>query len=62
MGARPPRVVFDGQDTLQLLDGNGIELYWDRPREEWPLRPDGSPAMVTEPLDLPGLLTAAESG
>ena len=43
-------------------DGNGVELYWDRPREEWPLRPDGSLAMVTEPLDLPGLLAAAESG
>lgn len=43
-------------------DGNGIELYWDRPREEWPLRPDGSLAMVTEPLDLPGLLAAAETG
>jgi catechol 2,3-dioxygenase len=43
-------------------DGNGIELYWDRPREEWPLRPDGSLAMVTEPLDLPGLLAAAEPG
>ena len=42
-------------------DGNGIELYWDRPREEWPLRPDGSLAMVTEPLDLPGLLAAADS-
>ncbi|HEY2869868.1 MAG TPA: VOC family protein [Gaiellales bacterium] len=43
-------------------DGNGIELYWDRPREEWPLRPDGSLAMVTEPLDLPALLAAADSG
>ena len=43
-------------------DGNGIELYWDRPREEWPLRPDGSLAMVTEPLDLPDLLAAADSG
>jgi catechol 2,3-dioxygenase len=42
-------------------DGNGIELYWDRPREEWPLRPDGSLAMVTEPLDLPDLLAAADS-
>ena len=42
-------------------DGNGIELYWDRPREEWPLRPDGSLAMMTEPLDLPGPLAAAES-
>jgi len=43
-------------------DGNGIELYWDRPREEWPLRPDGALAMMTEPLDLPGLLAAADSG
>ena len=42
-------------------DGNGIELYWDRPREEWPLQPDGSLAMMTDPLDLPGLLVAAES-
>ncbi len=42
-------------------DGNGIELYWDRPREEWPLQPDGSLAMMTDPLDLPGLLAAAES-
>jgi catechol 2,3-dioxygenase len=42
-------------------DGNGIELYWDRPREEWPLQPDGSLAMLTDPLDLPGLLAAAES-
>jgi len=36
-------------------DGNGIELYRDRPREEWP-REDGEIAMVTEPLDLRGLL------
>ncbi len=43
-------------------DGNGIELYWDRPRDEWPQRPDGTLAMVTEPLDLPGLLEAAEAG
>ncbi|MGH2616220.1 MAG: VOC family protein [Thermomicrobiales bacterium] len=37
-------------------DGNGIELYRDRPREEWPREPDGSFKMVTEPLDLRGLL------
>ena len=42
-------------------DGNGIELYRDRPREEWPMAPDGTGvAMVSEPLDLEGLL--AESG
>jgi catechol 2,3-dioxygenase len=38
-------------------DGNGVELYWDRPREQWPRQADGEGvAMVTEPLDLPGLL------
>lgn len=39
-------------------DGNGIELYWDRPREDWPRPQDGSEgvAMVTAPLDLRGLL------
>lgn len=38
-------------------DGNGIELYCDRPREEWPRAAGGEEiAMVTEPLDLSGLL------
>ncbi len=37
-------------------DDNGVELYWDRPREEWPANPDGSLAMFTHRLDLPGLL------
>ncbi|HLO97058.1 MAG TPA: VOC family protein [Fimbriimonas sp.] len=36
-------------------DGNGIELYWDRPLEDWPLV-DGRLEMVTEPLDLEALL------
>ena len=40
-------------------DGNGIELYRDRPREEWPRTSDGEVAMVTEPLDLAGLLAEA---
>jgi catechol 2,3-dioxygenase len=40
-------------------DGNGIELYWDRPRESWPAGADGAVAMVTEPLDLEGLLAEA---
>jgi catechol 2,3-dioxygenase len=39
-------------------DGNGIELYRDRPREEWPRGPDGRIMMVSEPLDLEGLLAA----
>jgi catechol 2,3-dioxygenase len=37
-------------------DGNGLELYRDRPREQWPRTPDGEIAMYTEPLDLQGLL------
>ena len=37
-------------------DHNGIELYWDRPKDEWPRTPDGGVAMVTERLDLDGLL------
>src|SRR5918995_1545488 len=41
---------------LQDPDGNGVELYRDRPREEWPRTPDGGLAMVTRPLDAEGLL------
>jgi catechol 2,3-dioxygenase len=45
---------------LRDPDENGIELYRDRPREEWPRPPDGDGvAMVTEPLDLEGLLAEA---
>jgi catechol 2,3-dioxygenase len=43
---------------LRDPDENGIELYWDRPQEQWPRPADGSEgvAMVTAPLDLNGLL------
>ncbi|RRB07937.1 VOC family protein [Larkinella rosea] len=37
-------------------DENGVELYWDRPREDWPLKPDGSLEMYTRPLNLEALL------
>jgi catechol 2,3-dioxygenase len=37
-------------------DQNGVELYWDRPREEWPQKPDGSIEMYTRPLNLDDLL------
>jgi catechol 2,3-dioxygenase len=41
-------------------DGNGIELYRDRPREEWPMASDGKGvAMVSQPLDLQALLAEA---
>ena len=37
-------------------DGNGLELYCDRPADQWPRNPDGSINMVTERLDLNDLL------
>ena len=37
-------------------DGNGVELYRDRPREEWTYTEDGSVKMVTEQLDIDDLL------
>ncbi|MBL8961423.1 MAG: glyoxalase, partial [Gemmatimonadetes bacterium] len=41
---------------LRDPDENGIELYWDKPKSEWPIGPDGSLQMVTEALDLHALL------
>jgi catechol 2,3-dioxygenase len=40
-------------------DGNGVELYWDRPQEDWPKNEDGSLQMFTKSLDLQGLLVLA---
>lgn len=40
-------------------DGNGLELYCDRPAESWPRTPEGRLAMVTRPLDLNALLADA---
>ena len=37
-------------------DGNGVELYWDRPKELWPCKPDGTLEMYTKALDLDNLL------
>lgn len=36
---------------LRDPDGNGLELYWDRPPEEWPRTPEGDLAMFTHALD-----------
>ena len=41
---------------LRDPDGNGVELYWDRPREQWPRAADGGLAMFTRALDLDALL------
>lgn len=57
-------VVLDGaadhgvSEALYLRDpdGNGVELYWDRPADAWPVDDAGNLAMYTRPLDLDGLL------
>ncbi len=45
---------------LRDPDGNGVELYWDRPREEWPRTADGELTMHTQRLDLKGLRKEAK--
>lgn len=42
-------------------DGNGIELYWDRPEAQWPRKADGTINMRTDPLDLQNLLAEAKA-
>ncbi|MGA2280036.1 MAG: VOC family protein [Verrucomicrobiota bacterium] len=44
---------------LRDPDGNGVELYRDRPKEQWPRTPDGGLAMFTHPLDLDVLIADA---
>jgi catechol 2,3-dioxygenase len=44
---------------LRDPDGNGLELYWDRPKDKWPRASDGSVQMTTEPLDVDVLLEEA---
>lgn len=41
---------------LRDPDENGVELYWDRPQDQWPRTADGGINMFTRPLDLQGLL------
>jgi len=45
---------------LRDPDNNGVELYWDKPRELWPWKPDGSLEMFIDPLDLADLLKQAD--
>lgn len=47
---------------LRDPDGNGVELYWDRPQAEWPRDAQGGLAMYTRALDLRGLLEAGNTG
>jgi catechol 2,3-dioxygenase len=47
---------------LRDPDENGVELYWDRPRELWPRTADGGLSMFTRPLDVRALLAADAAG
>lgn len=47
---------------LRDPDQNGIELYVDRPRDDWPVLPSGELAMRSDPLDLAGLLAEGADG
>ena len=62
------RISLDGaadhgvSEALYLRDpdGNGVELYWDRPQEAWPRDANGGLAMYTRALDLQWLIDAAD--
>ena len=41
---------------LRDYDQNGVELYWDKPREQWPVTPTGELSMIRARLDLRSLL------
>ncbi len=43
-------------------DGNGVELYWDRPETDWPRKTNGELTMYTRPLDLHALLATLPRG
>jgi catechol 2,3-dioxygenase len=44
---------------LRDPDGNGVELYWDRPQDQWPRTPEGDLDMYTRALDVGALLAEA---
>lgn len=47
---------------LRDPDDNGVELYWDKPKDQWPRTPEGKLAMFTRALDLTDLLKEASVG
>ena len=46
---------------LRDPDQNGIELYWDKPRDQWPQDANGGIAMYSRPLNLNSLLSSADN-
>jgi catechol 2,3-dioxygenase len=66
VGARVPLEGASDHGVSEAIylrdpDGNGLELYADRPRDRWPRAADGSLQMTTEPLNLDALLAEAEA-
>lgn len=65
LGASYPLTGASDHGVSQALylndpDNNGVELYWDRPKEQWPFDEEGNLQMVTEVLDLNDLLAEQE--
>ncbi|MBY0476187.1 MAG: VOC family protein [Chitinophagaceae bacterium] len=65
MGANYPLTGASDHGVSEAIylndpDGNGVELYWDKPKEEWPVDEVGNLQMVSERLDLEGLLKEVE--
>jgi catechol 2,3-dioxygenase len=68
MRLRKAKIPLDGasdhgvSEALYLRDpdDNGVELYWDRPKDQWPRTPDGKLTMYTRPLDLGELLAVTD--
>jgi len=42
-------------------DGNGVELYWDKPKDKWPFDTEGNLQIVTDPLDVKSLLSELDN-
>jgi catechol 2,3-dioxygenase len=66
MDANYPFTGFADHGVSEALylndpDENGVELYWDKPRDEWPIDADGNINMYTKELDLDSLLNELKS-
>ena len=66
MDAKYPLTGFSDHGVSEAIylddpDGNGVELYWDKPKEQWPFDKDGNLHMVTEHLDIPSLLAELDA-
>ena len=66
MDANYPFTGFADHGVSEALylddpDGNGVELYWDKPKEQWPFDAEGNLNMYTEHLDIESLLAELQS-